>query len=776
MLGREIDATDAAHRLAMLGAPVDEIESVNSELSEIVIGLVEHAEKHPNADRLTLCRVNDGNDVRDVVCGAPNVKVGSKYPYAAVGTVLPGDFKLTARKIRGIASNGMLCSARELELGDDHEGILELDTDAAPGTPFLEALQLADTRLLLDITPNRPDLLCHKGVARELGAVYGVPVKLEPIPDSPKDLKAPIQSNGSGKVGDVEVSIDDVEGCPRYMAAVIRDLKVGPSPEWLQTRLRNIGARPINNVVDATNYILFELNQPLHAFDLAKIRGNKINVRAAKAGEKLTTLDEEERELSEGMTLICDGEGPTALAGLMGGADSEVTEDTTDILLECAHFDPKRVRATRKHLRMSTEASYRFERGVDIEGMPDTLMRAVALIRAVAGGSEPDAPVDVWPNPSKPRTVFLRVSRVEHLLGTKVGQADIEKHLVSVGFVPSPKGDRLAVLVPGWRPDVTREVDLIEEIARLIGYDQFPTEMRPFRPSSVPDAPVEQLKARIRRVLTGMGLNEARSLPLGPPESENGVKALLNPLSQEETCLRQSLLPGLTKAAGHNWSVRERDIRLFEIGIAFEDVGADKQPEETLRVAGVITGARSPQHWTAADSDLDFDTWDVKFLFNKLVSICGPAGDIRATDQALVVEDKDGNKLGWAGLVDAESPAWAAPLYGFELIITDVVAADKTFTPLPTTPSMERDLALVLPPGISVNEVEEVICAGAGPLLESVGVFDEYRADNIDGRSVAWRLVLRSRERTLKDREADKAVQRILKKLKDRLGVVRRQS
>ncbi len=774
MLGREIDAADAAHRLAMLGAPVDEIETLNSELGDVVIGLVEQAEKHPNADRLTLCKVNDGKNVVEVVCGAPNVKVGSKYPYAAVGTVLPGGFKLTARKIRGIASNGMLCSARELELGEDHEGILELDTDAEPGTPFVEAIPLRDTRLLLDITPNRPDLLCHKGVARELGAVYGAPVKLESIPDAPQDLKPPATCSGPGSVGGIEVSIDDVDGCPRYIAAVIRGVKIGPSPEWLQNRLRSIGARPINNVVDATNYILFELNQPLHAFDLAKLRGNKIHVRAAKAGETLTTLDEEKRELADGMTLICDGEGPTALAGLMGGAESEVTAETTDILLECAHFNPKRVRATRKQLRMSTEASYRFERGVDIEAMPETLMRAVALIRSVAGGSEPDAPIDVWPNPIKPKTVFLRPSRVEHLLGTKISPELIENHLVSVGFVPAPKGDRIAVLVPGWRPDVTREVDLIEEIARLIGYDQLPSEMRSFRPSSVPDAPVEHLKEQVRRVLTGLGLNEARSLPLVPPTSEDGAKTLLNPLSQEETCLRQSLLPGLTKSALHNWSVRERDIRLFEIGIVFEDVGADNQPIETLRVAGVISGSRSPRHWTSADGDFDYDTWDVKFLFNELVSICRPNDCVKAVDLALEVQDKSGKALGWAGLLEADSPAWAAPLYGFEIDITDHDIVDNKFAPLPTTPPVERDLALVLPPGISVGEIEEVIRSGAGPLLESVGVFDEYRADNIDGRSVAWRLVLRSRERTLKDREADKAVNRILKQLKDRLGVVRR--
>ncbi|MFC1639717.1 phenylalanine--tRNA ligase subunit beta [Gemmatimonadota bacterium] len=776
LLDREIDPSDAAKRLAMLGAPVDEIETLFDGLGEIVIGLVEHAEQHPNADRLTLCQVNDGNQVIEVVCGAPNVAAGKKYPYAAVGTVLPGGLKLTARKIRGIASNGMLCSARELELGEDHDGILELDTDAEPGTPLLEVLPLLDTRLVLDVTPNRPDLLCHKGIARDLGAVYGAPVKLETIPNAPTDSLLPRQTSGTGSVDGVEVTIEDVEGCPRYMAAVIRGVKIGPSPDWLQARLRGVGARPINNVVDATNFILFELGQPLHAFDLAKVRGNKIIVRSAKSGEQMLTLDGEKRELGTGMTLICDAEGPTAIAGLMGGAESEVSAGTTDILLECAYFDPKRIRATRKALRMTTEASYRFERGIDLEGMPDTLVRAVLLIRAVAGGTEADAPTDVYPAPEKSRIVFLRPERVEHLLGTEIAREEIEKHLVSVGFVSVPKGDRLAVQIPGWRPDVTREVDLIEEVARLIGYDQLPSELLPFRPSTVPDHPVEKLKAQVRSVLTAMGLNEARTLPLVNREHETGGVALLNPMSQDETHLRESLLPGLVRSAQHNWSVRERNIRLFEIGIVFNDSGEGVRPTEVLRLAGVLTGSRTPAHWTSQDGASDYDLWDLKHVFAKMVELCGMVGTIFPAGEELVLQTPYEEIVGRAAAVDVEQPAWAAPLLGFELDMVVSEAEKGSYRPLPTTPPVERDLALVLPPGVTVDQVEEVIRGASGPLLESAGVFDEYLSEDIAGRSVAWRLVFRSRERTLKDREADKTVSRILNQLKDRLSVERRQT
>ena len=776
LLDREIDPSDAAKRLAMLGAPVDEIETLYDGLGDIVIGLVEHAEKHPDADRLTLCQVNDGNQVLEVVCGAPNVTAGKKYPYAAVGTVLPGGLKLTSRKIRGIASNGMLCSARELELGEDQDGILELDTDAEPGTPLLEALSLLDTRLVLDVTPNRPDLLCHKGIARDLGAVYGVPVKLETIPNAPTDSLLPSQTSGIGSVDGVEVTIEDVEGCPRYMAAVIRGVKVGPSPEWLQARLRGVGARPINNVVDATNFILYELGQPLHAFDLAKVRGNKIVVRSANHGEQILTLDGEKRELDVGMTLICDAEGPTAIAGLMGGADSEVSKGTTDILLECAYFDPKRNRSTRKALRMTTEASYRFERGIDLEGMPDTLVRAVSFIRAVAGGTEVEAPTDVYPTPEKSRVIFLRPERVEHLLGTEIEREEIEKHLVSVGFVSAPKGERLAVQIPGWRPDVTREVDLIEEVARLIGYDQLRAELRPFRPSTVPDHPVEKLKAHARRVLTSMGLNEARTMPLDTPERENSGVALLNPMSQDETHLRESLLPGLIRSAQHNWSVRERNIRLFEVGIVFNDSGEGVRPTEVLRLAGVVTGSRTPMHWTSQDGASNYDLWDLKHIFTKMVEVCGMVGTIIPDGDVLVLQTPYEEIVGRAAAVDVEHPAWAAPLLGFEL---DMVVSDseaRLYQALPTTPPVERDLALVLPPGVTVDQVEEVIRGASGPLLESVGVFDEYLSDDIAGRSVAWRLVFRSRERTLKDREADKTVTRILKQLKDKLSVERRQT
>jgi len=775
LLGQEIDPADAAHKLAMLGAPVDSVETLHRGLGGVVVGLVEHVAQHPNADRLSVCQVNDGSKVVEVVCGAPNVQAGKTYPYAAVGIELPGGLKLTSRKIRGVTSNGMLLSERELEMGADHAGIMELQVDAEPGTELTEALGLADTRLELDVTANRPDLLCHKGVARELAAAYHGVVRLEPIPGAPPEGANPRRTSGSGSVDGIDVIVEDPAGCPRYIAAVIRGVQVGPSPNWLQVRLRSAGARPINNIVDATNFILFELNQPLHAFDLAKVRGSKLVIRSALAGEQMTTLDGEKRELEPGMTLICDGEGPTAVAGVMGGAESEVSDATTDVLLECAHFDPKRIRATRKKLRMNTEASYRFERGLDIHAMPDVVRRAVALIRAVAGGHEPEAAVDVYPKPVKSSAIFLRPERVEHLLGTPVADEEIERHLVSVGFVVAPKNDRMAVQVPGWRPDVTREVDLIEEVARLKGYDEFPVEMRSFRPSTVPNDPVESLKGRARRLLTQLGLSEARTISLVAAGSER-AQAILNPMSAAEVRLRESLLDGLARAAGRNWSVRERDIRLFEIGTVFEARGSGVQPQETLRLAGIVSGSRNPPHWSSGSPAADYDLWDLKHIFEAARNACGPTGALSWGEGAWVQVDAEGHKRAWAGALQVERPAWAAPLFGFEFDVVLSHEGGVRYRALPATPPVERDLALVLPPGVRAEEVEAVMREAAGDLLETVELFDEYRADDLAGRSVAWRTVFRAPERTLKDKEVDRIVQRVLKGLKEQLSVELRQA
>ncbi len=780
LLERPLDARDVAERLTLHVAAVDAVVPLHQDLNDIVIARVLEVKKHPDADRLSLCLVDSGGaESVEVVCGAPNVQAGKTYPYAPVGAVLPGGLRLERRKIRGVESNGMLCSAKELGLGADHTGILELDTAAAPGTRFVDAVGIADHQLMIDVPANRPDLLCHKGVARELGASLGAPVKLPPIPGAkPLSLSPPVRQSARGVVDGVEVRLEDPEGAPRYMIAVIRGVRVGPSPAWLAGRLTSVGQRPINNVVDATNYILFELNQPLHAFDLAKLRGPAVVVRRARPGDKIVTLDGVTRTLTADMTAICDAEHPTIIAGVMGSAESEVSANTKDLVLECAYFQPTRIRRTRRALELSSESSYRFERGIDMLGMPDALRRAIELIIAVAGGEVRAPAIDLWPAPQQERTIFLRPERVSRLLGVEVERAEVERLLTTVGFFVAPKDGRLAVQVPGWRPDVTREVDLIEEVARLKGYDAFPDELRAYRPGTVPDAPDERARARIRERLVRAGLLEARTLPLGPPDGPDAVP-ILNPMSAEEAYLRRRLVPGLVRRVEHNWANRHRDIRLFEVGTVFrKGAGA---PEEWTSVAGVLTGARRPPHWSEGAKVPDMDIWDLKYHFELAVAAAAPSCDVRpATGGAVAWEavERGGEAVGWAGPLEADAPVWAAPLFGFEVRLTAAQRSLVAYRPLPLQPPVERDLALVLPPGVTAAQVSDILRRTVGPLLERLEVFDEYRGPGIPAghRSVAWHCTFRDPERTLRERDVDALLARGLAALEGELGVRRRES
>jgi len=792
LLGRPLEGQDVADRLARQVAPVDGVVPIHQDLRDVVVARVLEVKQHPNADRLTLCMVDAGGAAPlEVVCGASNVQAGKTYPFAPVGATLPGGLKLERRKIRGVESNGMLCSAKELGLGVDHAGILELDTQAPPGTPFLEAVPIADEQIIIDVSANRPDLLCHKGVARELAVGLGATVKLPEIPVGKMESGnvgtksrtrsiVPSDHRSHGVVDGVEVRLEDPVGAPRYMIAVIRGVKVRPSPPWLAARLQSVGQRSINNIVDATNYILFEVNQPLHAFDLAKLRGPAVVVRRAKSNEPIVTLDGVTRKLTPEMTAICDAERPTIVAGVMGSTDSEVSEATTDIVLECAYFQPTRIRRTRRALGLSSESSYRFERGLDMLGMPDALARAIDLIRAVAGGEMREPPVDLWPEPQQPRAVFLREARVSQLLGVPVPRKEIERLLSAVGFVAAPKEDRLAVQVPGWRPDVTREVDLIEEVARLRGYDSFPDELRPYRPGTVPDAPSELTLGRIREQLARAGLLEARTLPLGPADSPDAIR-VQNPLSEDEAHLRSRLLPGLMRRVEFNWSQGQRDVRLFEVGTAFRK-GEGPRPEEALHLAIVLTGARHPPHWTDGDAKLpDMDIWDLKHHFELAVGVAAPGSEVQpaATGSGWVALRKQGGQqVGTATPLDADAPRWAGPLFGLEVSIAVGSRPLVRYEPLPTQPPVVRDLSLVVPGAVTAAAVAAVLRREGGTLLERLDVLDEYRGKGLPAgtRGVTWRCTFRDPVRTLTEREIDALLSRMLTALEGEFGVRRRQA
>jgi phenylalanyl-tRNA synthetase beta chain len=794
-LRRSLDARDVADRLTMLGAPVDAIEAVNPGLEQLVVARVLEVTAHPNPKitKVRMTVVDDGTGApKAVACGAPNVTAGRLYPFARVGTSVPGGKKgpleIGARAIGGVTSHGMLCSPAELGISEDSDGIWELDTDAAPGTPLLDVLPLADHRLVVDVTPNRPDLLGHKGVARELAASFGVPFRLPVIPGAEAvDVPPSRRATTTGMVGaasddpnvenaGITITIEDTAGCPRFHAALIRGVTIAPSPEWLQRRLEAAGVRAINNVVDATNYVMLELNQPMHAYDAATLRGSALIVRRARAGERLVTLDHEERALDGEMIAIADREGVIGLAGVMGGAETEVGPASRDILLEGAYWDPRRIRRTRRALGMSSEASYRFERGIDRWNGAEAMRRCIELVLATAGGALAEAPLDLWPEPSHPPRIFLRPARVTQVLGVELPWPTLEKHLVAIGatVVSKPDDGRIAVDVPGWRPDLVAEIDLVEEIARLHGYEAFPSDLRPFRLGALPDAPIEAAVRAVRRRLVAEGLYEVNSLPLGRDDGQGGLR-LVNPLSADDAWLRRRLLPGLVRLVEANWANHVADVRLFEIGTAFARGAPGARPHEEIRVAGVLTGRREPAHWSGTGSE-PFDLWDLKGRFEAAVALAIPGGVVQVERNRWVALDADGRPAGEAGPLEADAPPWAAPLYGFEVRLDPSPRQPPRFAPLPTTPAVERVFALLLPEGIRQASVDAALRRAGGELLERVQVESDYRGPELPPgtRSVAFRLTFRAPDRTLRDADVDQAEARILAALNEELGVRRR--
>jgi len=784
-------AREIADRLAMLGAPVDAVVDIAGPLRDIRIARVLEARRHPNADRLSLCSVDAGTgEALRVVCGAPNVRAGACYPFVPAGGTLPGGITIRRSKIRGEVSNGMLCSPREIGLGRDHEGILELHGEFTPGASFTQQVGLDDWRIEIDVTPNRPDLLSHWGIARELSPDGEASMRLPSLPGAASrgpgdELRFASRRDRAGGPG-LAIAIENADACPVYMGAILRGVKIGPSPEWLASRLRAIGARPINNVVDATNWVLFELGQPLHGFDLGRA-GETIVVRSARPGESLTTLDGEKRILGSDVLVIADAKQPIALAGIMGGLDTEVTGATTDVLIECALFASSTIRAGRRRLGMSTDASYRFERGVDPDGMERAVRRAIDLIVAIAGGKAEPTVVVAGGGVSEPAIVELRCSRAEQVLGLPFTVAGIRALLEPIGFaVVAESGSSMRVRVPGHRRyDVSREDDLVEEVARRKGYDAFPDEVRPFRASSVPDHPMSILEDRLRDRLVARGLLENRGMPL-VPETDGDV-ALLLPLATTESRLRRSLLPGLFRRLESNYNRGARDVRLFEIGTTFQPGGLEGRPLETNRLGLVLTGRRLPDHWTAASPA--FDIWDLRGLLEELAADLGlglepdspDAASPLAPVAAFRLASPDGAIIGVGGLVRdglVDAPVWADPVFAAELHLLDGMAAHRhqEFSPLPAHPAIERDVALVVPAATTAGTIQQTIRDAGGTLLVSVAPFDVYTGEKLapGTRSIAFRMRFRASDRTLTVDEVDTLVDRILERLRSEHHAERR--
>ena len=747
--GLDFAAGEIAARLAMRGAPVEGITDLAAEIGGVVIGRVERVRRHPNADRLSVCEVDGGNGTVQVVCGAPNVRAGACYPFVPVGAVLPGNVRIKRVRIRGEESRGMLCSARELGLGTDHRGILELSGQFEPGSAFASAVDLDDHRLDVEVSPNRGDLLSHVGVARELVGEGGL--RLADLPGAVEHELTVRSGSGVVDAGGVRVRIDDPRQCWRYMAAVVRGVRIGPSPEWLASRLRAAGAQPINNVVDATNYVLLELGQPLHAFDLAKVEGAEIVVRGARRGEMVQTLDGERRRLDEGMLLICDPEEALAVAGVMGGGDSEIGEGTTDVLLECALFNPTGVRSVRRALGMSTDASYRFERGVDPAGLERAIRRTVSIIVATAGGEPAPILLDACPRPWRAPVVTLRPGRVGQLLGVGFEAGDIVELLEPLGYRFRPSGGAIDVTIPGHRSyDTLREVDLIEEVARVYGYDRFPDSLGAFRPGTVPGRSPPAVARPPQDDPGGPGFPGGRTRPRSRPPKRGRWRSL-NPVSAEESHLRSTVLFGLLHAVEHNFARGARDMQLFDIGAVFGVGGSGGLPRETNRLAVAMTGRRRPHHWSAGD--LPWDEWELRGLVEELLEVVLP-GDCSVepgTFDSTFFEEgcefmlraADGSVVGGAGKVRADrvdAPVWAGPVWGLELELGDGAGEkpDPAFRPLPAFPAVERDIALLIPDSLPARQILEFLEERGGrDLVEGL------RLRPLPGRGRAGRLPVR---------------------------------
>ncbi|MDJ0868656.1 MAG: phenylalanine--tRNA ligase subunit beta [Myxococcota bacterium] len=789
----DLPPTEAlAHRLTMGGLEIEEEERTGPDLSAFRVGHVLERTQHPNADRLSLCTVDlgDGEPV-EIVCGAPNVAAGQKVAVAPVGAKLPDGTRIKKSKIRSVVSRGMICSTRELGLGDEHEGILVLDAEAPVGAPLGEVIAAGDTVLDLFLTANRGDCASLLGVAREVRAHFGGALRLPPC--------EPETEEGDPAAASVRIEIDDRAGCHQYVARIVRGVALGPSPDWLQQRLEAAGMRPVNVVVDVTNLVLLELGQPLHAFDLATLRGGVVRVRRAEPDEKLVTLDGQTRALDPDDVVIADGERAIAVAGVMGGAETEVGDETTDVLIESAHFDPRRVRRTGRRLGLSSEASYRFERGVDREGIRRAADRAAHLLAELAQGSvAPGVAEAEGDAPAATESIELDPTRVNRLLGTGLSPDEVVALLARVGVEAAPSGDALRCRVPSWRNDLHRPVDLIEEVARIHGYEHIPVTLPAERLTPVAQPRARAVADCARDALSGLGLVECMTLPmcsaadldrvgLAPDDPRRRAVALANPLVDEESQLRTSLVPALLGVVRQNRARQLERVRVFELGRVFLPRDGAALPDEPLRLAAVLTRGDAGL-WDGDGTPPIY--FEAKGVVERLLAALGVeprfapgAGEPYLHPGASAALELDDTRIGALGELHPEVAARyeiAGPCALLTLDLEALVAREAPalrFREVSRQPQVRRDLALVVGRESAADALLGAIRATAGPHLVSAEVFDRYEGKGVpEGKiSLAFRLVFQRPDRTLTDKEVTRSVDRVVGMLADRFRAELRQ-
>lgn len=777
-----VDTQTLVNKITMAGLEVDETLPVAGEFSGVVVGEIVACEQHPDADKLRVTQVSTGSETFQVVCGAPNARVGIKVPFATVGAVLPGNFKIKKAKLRGVESFGMLCAEQELAISEASDGLMELALDAPVGEDIRTYLRLNDTIIDVDLTPNRGDCLSIAGLAREVSANFSVdvtPVAIEPVAATISDT-FPIQ-------------VEAKKGCPRYVGRVIKNVDVSKkAPLWLTERLRRAGIRSIDPVVDVTNYVMLELGQPMHGFDLDRLAGG-ICVRMANAGEKLVLLNEQEVTLNESVMLIADEEKALAIAGVMGGEHSGVSETTKNIFLESAYFDQITVAGKARSFGLHTDSSHRFERGVDFQLQQSAVERATALIISICGG-EAGSVTEVASEAHLPalRTVTLRAEKVRSLLGVNLDDAETEVLLTRLGFgVEMLESGRWAVAVPSWRFDVSIEEDLVEELGRIFGYDNLPKTI----PTSMMKLKqIDEAQASekdVRRVLVSRGYQEALCFAFISPElhelfsPEHAGVILKNPIASDLSVMRTSLLPGLLKTTNYNLNRQQSRVRLFETGLTFNQTEAGLQ--QTQKFAAVITGSRLPQGWQQKAESVDF--FDLKgdieavlglgqmasqFTFRK-----GSHAAMHPGQCAEVV--RDGEVIGHIGAIHplmAKALDVPTALYMVELDMQAVLAGKVTaFEALSKFPEVRRDLALLVKIEVNAGDIEQVIEQSAGELLRKINTFDVYAGKGIEEghKSLALSLTLQHPSRTLKDDEINALIEQVVQQLKTQLQASLRQ-
>ena len=774
---------ELAERLTLAGFEVEGIDTINPDFSGVVVARANRVDPHPNADRLTVVEVDDGRRTYQVVCGAPDVTAGRVYAFAPPGATISQGRELKAVKLRGIFSEGMLLAEDELGVSADHTTLMAIPQDLPIGRDLGEALQFADVVLEVAVTPNRPDCLSILGLAREVAALFRQPLRLPPV-DFPEAGESIDQV--------ARVTILDPVACPRYAARLVAGLHVGPSPFWMRHRLNLAGLRPINNLVDVTNYILWELGQPLHAFDFDRLRGGEIVVRLPHPGEEhFVTLDGQERRVDPETLFICDAEGPVALAGIMGGQVSEVSPDTHRVLIESAYFNPPHIRRASKRLGLSTESSYRFERGVDPDGVILALDRASQLMAALGGGQVLQGRIDVYPTPVPRPRLALRVSRANRVIGMNYTLEQVEGllrdlHLPTINI----DQDTLAVQVPSHRADLEREIDLIEEVARLGGYGEIPVTL----PHGVVATPRPTLATRLKKeakeLLLGLGFFEVvtysfqseRLAGLLGGTTDAAPLYLANPLSEEQALMRTSLLPGLLDMLRKNTLKQNLDARLFEMAKIFvPEAGADL-PREEEWLAGVMYGGWTRPSWHWEPEEVDF--YDLKGVVEKLLE------GLRVRDVSFTTAGLPSYcRYGAAVLAGGETVGWLGELLPTVAERLDLGGKPLVFllhfealcgraepfplyTPLPKYPAVYRDMALVLPADVPAARVLEALHRHGAPRLEEASLFDVYVGQPIpaDKRSLAFHLTYRDPERTLTDDTVDQQHDALIKALAEELG------